>query len=164
MSGSGPRGASSEGFTLLEVIVAAAILATSAAAIVAIHVRSAERAVEVRDLLIATGTGRNALEEAFAMAGKSDQESEETEASEESPWSAEGEIPERPSLVIHCWQELPPLDEEQLILTDEFHADVWREGEPFVEFATKRAVFLEELEELEQYEEEPEEEDLEAVE
>jgi prepilin-type N-terminal cleavage/methylation domain-containing protein len=163
MTASDQSGGSSDGFTLIEVIVAAAILATSAAAIVTIHVRATERAAEVRDLLFATSTARNALEEAFALAGQPGEETVEEEEGGEALWFAEGPIPERPSLVINCRQDFAPPEDEQLVLTDDFHADVWREGAPFVAFAGKRAVFLEAPEEEEPGEGEGEEGELEVL-
>ncbi|MHC4713999.1 MAG: prepilin-type N-terminal cleavage/methylation domain-containing protein [Planctomycetota bacterium] len=140
MSRSGLNAASAEGFTLLEVVVAAAIFATSAAAVVAIYVRATERANDVRDLSVATVTARNAVEETFAEAVEFDFAEGDPEAYEATVFTLRAAIPERPSLILDCRQETP--FGEELVLTDNISAGVSRDGEAIVEYATKRAVFL----------------------
>jgi len=124
----------SSGFTLLEVILASAILATSLAAVVAVYVRTAENAAAARDLTVAASTARNAMEEAFA-------DYAETEELEDG-LGVEGPIPERPSLRLLYWRSPLELDEEEMPLTDEFYIDVTIEGRAILSWGSRRALYL----------------------
>ncbi len=122
---------SNDGFTLLEVVLAAVILATAVAAILAVFVRSTNAASSACDITIATSVARNALEEALAQIP-------------EQP--AEGKIPERPSLRLTYSQ--PPADKEKdLPSTDTFVVGISRDGKPLVSFTAERALYIEKPEE-----------------
>lgn len=123
----------SSGFTLLEVILASAILATCVAAVVTIYVRTAEKAAATRDLTVAASTARNAMEEAFA---------DYAEAVElEGGAGVEGPIPERPALTLLYWRSLPEIDKE-MPLTDDFYIDVTTEGGPILAWTSRRALYF----------------------
>lgn len=121
------RAGSSRGFTLLEVVVAVAILATSVAAIITIYIRATEQAAAARDLNVAASTGRNALEE--AVAGLGDE-------------LMEGEIPGRPSLYLRYGPAL--VDLEEAPLADMHSVNVSAEGGSVITLTTKTALYIEE--------------------
>jgi prepilin-type N-terminal cleavage/methylation domain-containing protein len=121
---------SSNGFTLLEVVLATAILATSVTAILAAYIHSVKQATTARDLTVATEAARNALEEGLAV---------------EKAAAVGGEIPDRPALAVTF--EIQPAGEE--LLADTFTARVAEKanGAEVLEFVTKRAVYIQPAEE-----------------
>ena len=125
---------SSKGFTLLEVIVASAILATSAAAIGAIFLSATRRAADTRDLTIATSVARNAVAEALSDAIMTD--------SQESFLQETVHI--RPSLTLsyQALDDTPIGDEDAVPLTNSFIIDIDRGEERVVSFAAKRSVYV----------------------
>lgn len=125
---------SSEGFTLLEVIVASAILATSAAAIGAIFLSVTERAADARDIAIATSVARNAVAEALSDAIMTD--------SQESFLQETVHI--RPSLTLNyqALDDTPAGDEDAVPLTNSFIVDIDRGDERVLSFAAKRALYI----------------------
>ena len=121
---------SSKGFTLLEVVLATAILATSVTAILAASIHSVKQATTARDLTVATEAARNSLEEGLAV---------------EKAAAVGGEIPDRPALAVTF--EVKPAGEE--LLADTFTARVAEKvnGAEVLEFTTKRAVYIQPSEE-----------------
>ena len=125
---------SSEGFTLLEVIVASAILATSAAAIGAIFLSATRRAADTRDLAIATSVARNAVAEALSDAIMTDSQDSFLQET----------VHIRPSLTL-SYQALDDTsggDEDAVPLTNSFIVEIDRGAERVVSFAAKRAVYV----------------------
>lgn len=125
---------SSEGFTLLEVIVASAILATSAAAIGAIFLSATRRAADTRDLTIATSVARNAVAEALSDAIMTDSQDSFLQET----------VHIRPSLTLsyQALDDTPIGDEDAVPLTNSFIIEIDRGAERVVSFAAKRAVYV----------------------
>lgn len=59
-------GGSNKGFTLLEVMIASALLATAGLSVVTIYLHSTRQAASARDLAIASSVARNSVEEGLA--------------------------------------------------------------------------------------------------
>lgn len=70
------RDGSDRGFTLLEVLLAAAILALAASTFIVIYVHSVRQAGYSRDLACASSAARNAVEESLAQIAPAKAESE----------------------------------------------------------------------------------------
>ncbi len=134
MARCGLRAGRDSGFTLLEVILACVILATSLVAIVAIHVRMADLAAAARDLTIAASNARNAMEEAFV-------DYAETEQMDDGR-GAEGSISERPSLRLRYRRSSLEPEGDTLPLTVDFQIDIMRDGEEVLKWVSKRALYV----------------------
>jgi len=129
------RRAACGGFTLLEVVLAAAIMSAVAAGIVAAYVSATERAAAARDLAVAASVARNGLAEADAGLVRED--------------VYDAEIPERPALGVTVL--LPLWEGEDLPLSEEYGVEVRRSGDGSEVYSLrlKKALYLEPLEEEE---------------
>jgi len=122
--------ASYSGFTLLEVLLATAILATAAATVILIYVHSVKQAAASRDLNFAVNVAKNALEEGFAKAAKP---------------KASGDLPERSTLRI-TYEETPAGED---LVADTLQAKVTSQdsADPVIDLTTRRAVYIQPSEE-----------------
>ena len=113
------------GFTLLEVLLAAGIMAMSAATIMVVYVHSVRQAGYSRDLCYATSAARNALEEVLAATSQESQE---------------GDLPQRAGLRLRL--DIKPAGED--LLSDAFAVSVMdkADGSGVFEMETKRAVYI----------------------
>jgi len=120
----------SSGFTLLEVVLATAILASAAVAVSAIYFRALRNASDARDLAIATSVARNALEEGIAGAAKP---------------AENAEIPARRTLEV-SYAETPAGEE---LLTDTMTSTVSSagSGQKVTGYTAKRALYIQPAEE-----------------
>jgi prepilin-type N-terminal cleavage/methylation domain-containing protein len=116
---------SDSGFTLLEVLLAAAILAMAASTFVVIYVHSVKQAGYSRELGYASSTARNAIEETFAQIA---------------PPKAEGELPARPNLYMKL--ETTPAGEDLLADTISVRISDKTDGSDVIVLETKRAVYV----------------------
>jgi prepilin-type N-terminal cleavage/methylation domain-containing protein len=116
-------GASSEGFTLLEVMLAVVVLATAATAIMAIYIHCVDQATAARDATYGVSVARNALNEGLAGLVKE---------------TKDGVVPDRPMLA-GTYEESDPQDKNAL--TSEIKAEVKdrASGGVIVSYSLKKA-------------------------
>jgi prepilin-type N-terminal cleavage/methylation domain-containing protein len=125
------RTGSNRGFTLLEVVLAAAILGASLAAVAVIYLRAVRASGRTRDVNAAVAAARNAVEEGMAGIVSTD---------ESDDGSASAPLVDRAGLSLVYSQPLAG-DTEELPLTDDISAEVvGPEGSVF-RLAAKRALY-----------------------
>ena len=114
----------SSGFSLLEVVLATAILGLAASTVLVVYVHCIRQATTAKDLTVATSVARNALEEGYALERK----------------SAEAELPGRESLIIRY--EAKPAGEE--LKADTVSATIGERGveEAVITLSAKHAVYI----------------------